>query len=39
MFTGENKILDESDWSDVTKCFHYPKSKVLAEKAAWEIYE
>ncbi len=36
---NETRILDENDWSDVTKCFHYPKSKILAEKAAWNIYE
>ena len=36
---NDKRILDENDWSDVTKCFNYPKSKILAEKAAWSIYE
>jgi hypothetical protein len=39
MIGNDGKVLDESYWSDITKCFHYSKSKVLAEKAAWEIYE
>lgn len=25
-------------WGDPNKCAHYPKSKILAEKAIWEIY-
>lgn len=30
---------DESTWGDATKCSHYPKSKILAEKKVWEFYE
>ena len=30
---------DESDWSDLEKCDPYPKSKTLAEKAAWDFVE
>jgi len=37
-FCGEEKIFNEDDWSDPAKCSHYPKSKVLAEKALWELY-
>ena len=33
------KVCTEEDWSDITKTTHYPKSKILAEKAAWEFYE
>jgi len=37
---GNNgKLCTEDDWADLTKISHYPKSKVLAEKAAWEFYE
>lgn len=25
-------------WSDLSLCSHYPKSKTLAEKAIWELY-
>jgi nucleoside-diphosphate-sugar epimerase len=38
-FGNEDKVLTEEDWSDLSKCPAYPKSKVLAEKAAWEFYE
>jgi dihydroflavonol-4-reductase len=34
----EKKILNEDDWADPTKCSHYPKAKILAEKALWELY-
>lgn len=30
--------MNEDDWADPTKCAHYPKSKILAEKALWELY-
>jgi nucleoside-diphosphate-sugar epimerase len=33
------KVLTDDDWSDEVKCPAYPKSKVRAEKAAWEFYE
>ena len=39
LFGNDGKEVNEDDWSDINKCSHYPKSKVLAEKAAWEIYE
>ena len=39
LFGNDGKYVNEDDWSDVNKCSHYPKSKVLAEKAAWEFYE
>jgi nucleoside-diphosphate-sugar epimerase len=32
-------VFDEKDWSDVKGCDAYPKSKTLAEKAAWEFVE
>jgi len=33
------KVLDEDDWSDVDHCTPYPKSKTLAERAAWDFIE
>lgn len=30
---------DEDSWSDVDKCLPYPKSKTLAEKAAWQFVD
>ena len=30
--------MDEGHWGDPAKCAHYPKSKILAERAIWEIY-
>lgn len=36
---NEERLLSEADWSDENKCGAYPKSKVKAEKAAWEFYE
>jgi len=36
---NEDKVITEDDWSDLSKCAHYPKSKILAERAAWEFYE
>jgi len=38
-FGNEDKLLTEEDWSDPTKCSHYPKSTVIAEKAVWEFYD
>ena len=31
--------FSEKDWTVVENVEYYTKSKVLAEKAAWEIYE
>ena len=36
---NEDKVLDETLWGDENKCSHYPKSKILAEKAAWEFWK
>ena len=30
-------LLTESDWSEVDRCGPYPKSKVYAERAAWDF--
>jgi nucleoside-diphosphate-sugar epimerase len=35
--SGTGKVLDESDWLDLNKAEPYPKSKALAEKAAWDF--
>eukprot|EP00794_Sanderia_malayensis_P019123 gene19123-21040_t len=37
MLGNSDKEMDESMWSDVTKCDAYSKSKTLAEKAAWDF--
>lgn len=35
---GESKTFTEADWSDLTKDIGaYPKSKTLAERAAWDF--
>ncbi|EKX50916.1 hypothetical protein GUITHDRAFT_151113, partial [Guillardia theta CCMP2712] len=34
-----DKVFNEDDWSNVDKCDAYPKSKTLAEKAAWECID
>lgn len=34
---GENRIFSESDWTYVDKAGAYPKSKTLAERAAWDF--
>ncbi|MEO7434507.1 MAG: aldehyde reductase [Candidatus Binatia bacterium] len=34
---GENVVRTEADWSVVEKCDPYPKSKTLAERAAWDL--
>ena len=31
------KTYSEKDWSDLSKILAYPKSKTLAEKAAWDF--
>lgn len=31
------EMYDENDWSDVSVAPPYPKSKTLAEKAAWDF--
>jgi nucleoside-diphosphate-sugar epimerase len=36
-FTGEQRVHTEADWSDERRCGPYPKSKVRAERAAWEF--
>jgi dihydroflavonol-4-reductase len=36
--TGENKVFDDSDWTDLKKVHDaYSKSKTLAEQAAWDF--
>ena len=30
------EVYSESDWSDINACKPYMKSKLLAEKAAWD---
>lgn len=34
---GENRIFTESDWTNLDKSGAYPKSKTLAERAAWDF--
>ncbi len=34
----KGKVLTEKDWPDKELCVAYIKSKAMAEKAAWEIY-
>jgi nucleoside-diphosphate-sugar epimerase len=34
-----SRTFDESDWSDIAKIGFYPKSKTIAERAAWEFIE
>ena len=33
----EEKVFTEDDWSDEECCIPYEKSKLRAEKAAWEL--
>ncbi|MFE5290246.1 SDR family oxidoreductase [Nocardia sp. NPDC056611] len=33
----EGRLLTEADWSDLAACEAYPKSKTLAERAAWDF--
>jgi dihydroflavonol-4-reductase len=36
--TGENKVFDDSDWTDLNEVRDaYSKSKTLAEQAAWDF--
>ncbi|EDK31897.1 NAD-dependent epimerase/dehydratase family protein (macronuclear) [Tetrahymena thermophila SB210] len=41
VFTGikEKNNFTESDWSNIPQCPPYDKSKTLAERKAWEIYD
>ncbi|EAS07179.1 oxidoreductase, putative (macronuclear) [Tetrahymena thermophila SB210] len=41
VFTGntQKNYFSTSDWSQLASCPPYEKSKTLAEKKAWEIYE
>lgn len=34
---GENKTFTEDDWTNLDKIGAYPKSKTLAERAAWDF--
>jgi nucleoside-diphosphate-sugar epimerase len=34
---GENKTFTEEDWTNLDKVGAYPKSKTLAERAAWDF--
>ncbi len=34
---GENKVFTEDDWTNLDKVGAYPKSKTLAERAAWKF--
>ena len=34
-----DRVFDESDWSVAENCGPYPKSKTLAERAAWDFIE
>jgi len=34
---GENKVFTEDDWTNLDKVGAYPKSKTLAERAAWDF--
>jgi nucleoside-diphosphate-sugar epimerase len=36
---NEKEIYDEEDWSDIDACPPYEKSKLLAEKAAWDFID
>ena len=35
----DSRVFDENDWSIVERCPPYPKSKTLAERAAWDFIE
>jgi nucleoside-diphosphate-sugar epimerase len=40
LFGNEGQLLTEEHWADPNKCpAAYPKSKILAEKAAWDLWE
>jgi dihydroflavonol-4-reductase len=34
---GDHRLRTEADWSEVDNCTPYPKSKTLAERAAWRF--
>ncbi|HWM01375.1 MAG TPA: NAD-dependent epimerase/dehydratase family protein [Actinophytocola sp.] len=36
---GDDRVRTEADWSDVDRSPAYPKSKTLAERAAWRFVE
>ncbi|HEY0450428.1 aldehyde reductase [Actinophytocola sp.] len=36
---GDDRVRTEADWSDVDKSSAYPRSKTLAERAAWRFAE
>lgn len=36
---SDGTVYDEESWSDVEKIMPYPKSKTLAEKAAWKFMD
>ena len=36
---GERKVRTEADWSDPDRSAPYPKSKTLAERAAWALVQ
>jgi nucleoside-diphosphate-sugar epimerase len=36
---GDHQLRTEADWSVVDNCSPYPKSKTLAERAAWRFAE
>jgi len=37
---GENRIFDESDWTDMGKCHNtYHTAKTLSERAAWDFIQ
>ncbi|CAF0869056.1 unnamed protein product [Brachionus calyciflorus] len=38
-FGAKNTIFSEKDWNDPDKTTPYPKSKILAERAAWDFVE
>jgi dihydroflavonol-4-reductase len=34
---ADDRVCTEADWSDVDRCGPYPRSKVYAERAAWDL--
>ncbi len=36
---ADKSVFDESDWSNPDLCSPYPKSKTLAERAAWDFMQ
>jgi dihydroflavonol-4-reductase len=36
---ADSRLFTEADWSNLDRSAPYPKSKVLAEKAAWQFVE